>query len=274
MAGATGGPTSSERAIPSATVRRSRLDQRSSARCCTQAAALLRLLDAVHGDQRVRAFSLGGSMARGRADELSDLDTRVWVADDVFDSMLADLPSLARAVGMPLDILFETPGSPFLFVQYVDGVQLELLAVRASEVSEGVTGHVVLLDRDGLLDDAPEPPPPWGVDLWVGWAWMRLFDLDKYLRRGEIWRAFIQLQEIRNLLLRHHAATTEIPEPELGLTSILNFNGSLPARLEETVAELDAADLRRAASVCAQLLAGYERRPFGDFVQARLASRG
>lgn len=237
-----------------------------------QAAALLRLLDAVEAERRVRAFSLTGSVARGHADELSDLDTRVWVADDAFDSMLAQLPSLARAVGTPLDILFETPGSPFLFIQYVDGVQLELLAVRVSEVNEGVSGQVVLLDRDGLLDAPSEPAPPWGLGLWLGWAWMRLYDLDKYLRRREVWRAFIQLQEVRNLLLRHHAAATGISEPELGLTSILNFNGSLPLRLQETVAELDAADLRRAARVCAELLAGYEVRPFNDVVQARLAS--
>ncbi len=52
-------------------------------------------------------------MSRGGADELSDLDTRIWVADDDFDSMLADLPPFARAVGVPLDILFETPGSHF-----------------------------------------------------------------------------------------------------------------------------------------------------------------
>ncbi len=239
-----------------------------------QAAALLRLLDAVEADQRVRAFSLAGSVARGQADEFSDLDTRLWVADDEFDSMLADLPSLARTVGVQLDVLFETPGSPFLFIQYVDGVQLELLAVRASDVNEGVSSHLVLLDRDGLLADAPEQAPPWGLGLWLGWAWMRLFDLDKYLRRGQVWRAFIQLQEVRNLLLRHHAAAAGIPEPELGLTTILNVNGSLPARLEETVAELNAADLRRAASVCAELLASYERRPFSDFVQARLALPG
>jgi predicted nucleotidyltransferase len=237
-----------------------------------QAALLLRLLEAVEADQRVRAFSLTGSMARGRADELSDLDTRVWVNDDQFDSMLAHLPSLARAAGEPLDVLFETPGSPFLFVQYVDGVQLELLAVRTSEVNTGVGGHVILLDRDDLLRDAPEPAPPWDLELWAGWAWMRLFDLDKHLRRGEIWRAFMKLQEARNLLLRHHAAATGIPAPELGLTSVLDFTGELPARLEETVSQLDPADLRRAANACAELLADYERRPFTDLVQARLAT--
>ena len=238
----------------------------------TQAAALTRLLGAVAAEERIRAFSMEGSMARGRADELSDLDTLLWVADDEFASLLADLPDLARRVGTPIDILFETPGSPFLFVQYVDGVQLELLAVRASEANGRNDGEVVLLDRDGLLQEPREVTPPWGVDLWLGWAWMRLFDLDKHLRRGELWRALVKLEEARTLLLRHHAAAAGIPEPELGLTSILNFEGNLPDRLEETVARLDAADLRRAACVCADLLDEYGQRPFGAFVRARLAA--
>ncbi len=238
-----------------------------------QKGVLTLLFEQVENDQRIRAVSLEGSMSRGGADELSDLDTRIWVADDEFDSMLADLPPFARAVGVPLDILFETPGSHFLFVQYVDGVQLELFALRTSEATGAVSGELVLMDRDGRLRGVEETPAPWDMNLWLGWAWMRLFDLEKYLRRGVLWRALIKLEEARTLLLRHHAATTGIPEPQLGLTSILNFHGTLPVRLEETVAGLDAAELRRAACVCAELLATYERRPFGDLVQARLASR-
>ena len=238
-----------------------------------QAGVLTRLLERAENDQRIRAVSLEGSMARGGADELSDLDTRIWVADDEFDSMLVDLPSFARAVGVPLDILFETPGSHFLFVQYVDGVQLELLALRTSEATGAVSGELVLMDRDGRLRGVEEAPVPWDMNLWLGWAWMRLFDVEKYLRRGVLWRALIKLEEARTLLLRHHAATTGIPEPQLGLTSILNFQGTLPTRLEETVAGLDAVDLRRAASVCAELLSKYEGGPFGDLVQARLAAR-
>lgn len=239
----------------------------------TQAAALARLLDAVEAESRVRALSMEGSMAGGRADQLSDLDTRLWVADDHFKSMLADLPALARSIGTPIDILFETPGSPFLFVQYVDGVQLELLALRTSEANGRAEGERVLLDRDDLLQDLQEPTSPWGVDLWLSWGWMRLFDLDKHLRRGSLWRALLKLQDSRTMLLRHHAAANGIPEPELGLTSILNFDGRMPARLEETVAGLDAADIRRAARVCADLLAEYEQRPFGEFVRARLAEK-
>ena len=238
-----------------------------------QAGVLTRLLEAAADDQRIRAVSLAGSMARGEADELSDLDTRIWVADDEFDSVLADLPSFARAVGEPLDILFETPGSHFLFVQYVDGVQLELLALRASEAAGAVGGESVLFDRDSRLSGIEETPARWDINLWLGWAWMRLFDVEKYLRRGDHWRALTTLEEARTMLLRHHAATMGIPEPQLGLPSILNAHETLPERLEETVAGLDAAELRRAASVCAEMLAKYERRPFGDLVQARLAPR-
>jgi predicted nucleotidyltransferase len=236
-----------------------------------QAAALLRLLEAVEADPRIRALEIRGSMARGAADEHSDLDTRVWISDDDYDAALADLPRLVRAVGKTLDILFETPGSPFLFVQFADGVQLELSTRRVSQAKGRLAGEVVLLDRDGLLQHPYEPAPPWDTYLWSGWAWMHLFDVDKYLRRGSHWEALIKLEKARTLLLRHHAAENGIPDPEYGITSILDFDGSLPARCEETVAGLDATELRCAAYVCAELLAAYDQRPFGDFVLARLA---
>jgi hypothetical protein len=238
-----------------------------------QAAALLRLLEAIEADPRVRALQVRGSLARGAADEFSDVDTRVWIRDDEYDAALADLPSLARTVGTPLDILFETPGSPYLFVQFVDGVQLELSTRRTSEAKGWIAGEVVLLDRDGLLRDQYEPADAWDVGLWLGWAWMHLFDVDKYLRRGSPWEALTKLEEARALLLRHHAAASGVTDPEFGITSILDFGGTLPDRLEETVAGLDAADLRRAAYACAELLATYDQRAFADYVMGRLASR-
>jgi len=241
-------------------------------RVAPQAAVLGRLLDAVEADPRIWALELKGSVARGTADEPSDLDTRVLVGDEAYDGVLADLPALVRNIGPTIDILFERPGSPFLFVQFANGVQLELPARRTSESWGRRPGWVVLLDRDGLLEHECETEPPWQVDVWAGWAWMRLYDLDKYLRRGSLWEALVKLEEARAFLVRHHAAQTGVPEPEFGVTSIVDFGGSLPPRLEETVAALDDADLRRAAYVCAELLAESDPRPFADFVLARLAS--
>ena len=148
-----------------------------------QAAVLLRLLDATEADPRVRALRVRGSLARGTADQYSDLDTRIWIRDDEYEATLANLPTLVRSVGPTLDILFETPGSPYLFVQFADGVQLELSSGRASEASGRDHGVVVLLDRDGLWDQPYQPAPVWDQNLWVGWAWIALFDIDKYLRR-------------------------------------------------------------------------------------------
>ena len=115
-----------------------------------QAAVLLRLFDATQADSRIRAFRIRGSIARGTGDEFSDLDTSIWISDDEYEATLVDLPALVRSIRQTLDILFETPGSPYLFVQFADGVQLELSSGRASEASGRDHGVVVLLDRDGL----------------------------------------------------------------------------------------------------------------------------
>jgi hypothetical protein len=239
-----------------------------------QANVLARLFDLAYGDSRIRAFSLRGSVARGKGDALSDLDTRVWIRDEEFDDAVSVLPLIARGAGDTLDILFEAPGTPFLFVEYADGVQVELLAVRASAVSDGLQPQIVLFDRDGLLREASAEGPPWGVEYWTGWAAMRLYNLDKYLRRNEIWRAYMQLQTVRDLILRHQAALEGVPDPELGLTSLRDYGGALPARLEETTALLDPADVRRAAVVCAEVLIGFEPRPFTEIVLRRLREGG
>jgi predicted nucleotidyltransferase len=238
-----------------------------------QAAVLLRLLEATEADPRIRSFRVRGSIARGTADEYSDLDARIWVSDDEYEGALADLPTLVRSLGPTLDIVFETPGSPYLFVQFADGVQLELSSGRVSEASGRDHGVVVLLDRDGLWDKPYQPTPAWDQGLWLGWAWMALFDIDKYLRRDSLWEALTTLEKARSLLLRHHAAETGMRDPEYGVASILDYGGTLPEGLESTVAGLDAAEIRRAALACAELLATYARRPFADFVMSRLATR-
>lgn len=239
-----------------------------------QAAVLQRLLRLAEADDRIRAFRIRGSVARGTADEYSDLDTRMWITDDDYEETIAGLPELVRSIGPTVDILFETPGSPYLFVQYTTGVQLELSTARASDSSDPDRGVVVLLDRDGLLvQPDTEREPAWDEKLWLGWAWMALADVDKYLRRESLWEALTTLEKARSLLLRHHAAETRMRDPEYGLTSILDYGGDLPDELEGTVAGLDADGIRRAAGACAQLLTRYERRQFGDHVMARLAVR-
>jgi len=180
------------------------------------------------------------------------------------------LPALVRSIGSTVDILFETAGSPYLFVQFTDGIQLELSSGRVSEASDRDYGVVVLLDRDGMCDQPYEPGRPWDETLWLGWAWIALSDIDKYLRRGSLWEALTALEKARSLLLRHHAAEIGVRDPQYGVASILDYGGELPDGLESTVARLDAVEVRRAACACAALLSAYGRRPFVEFVLAQL----
>jgi hypothetical protein len=186
--------------------------------------------------------------------------------------VLSELPGIVRSIAPSIDILFETPGSPYLFVQYTNGVQLELSTAPISDTSGRDRGVVVLLDRDGLWDEPSNEGSPWDENLWLGWGWMALADTDKYLRRGSLWEALTALDKARSLLLRHHAAQTGMRDPEYGLTSILDYGGELPKGLDATLASLDPAEIRRAAQACGELLRTYEQRPFSDYVLARLAS--
>ena len=158
-------------------------------------------------------------------------------------------------------------------MQFADGVQLELSRGRASEASGRDHGVVVLLDRDGLWDQPHQPAPVWDQNLWLGWAWIALFDIDKYLRRDSLWEALATLEKARSLLLRHHAAVTGMRDPEYGVASLLDYGGPLPRGLESTLTKLDATEIRHAAFACAELLAIYDQRPFADFVMSRLATR-
>lgn len=236
---------------------------------------LSRLLAALQADERVRALELQCSVARGAGDELSDLDVGIWIADGRFDERIRQLPALLQGLGEIVDAIATTLDSnPYFFVQFADGVQLDAVARRASEARGRVPDAVVLLDRDDLFGRPYEPTVMRADDetrrAWAFFAWVALANLDKYLRRGSLWEALQQLEEARTNLLRLHAASLGIPYPSFGLTSVLDAPADLPDGLEETIARLDAGDIRRAAGACADLLDRHEPPPLAGWVRRRL----
>jgi Streptomycin adenylyltransferase len=242
-----------------------------------QRGLLLRLLEAVEPDERIRAYELQCSVARGVGDELSDLDAGLWVADEQLTETIASLPGLLRTLGEPIDLLEQPEAdNPYFFVQYADGTQLDLLVLRASTAKGRVPTAVVLLDRDGLLSEPWEPrtlrATPADRRGWAFLAWLALLNLDKYLRRGSLWEARAQLEEARTQLLRLHAERLGIPYPEFGLTSLLDEpEPTLPDGLEATVAGLDARELRGAALALAAQLESYDPPPLARYARTRLA---
>jgi hypothetical protein len=242
-----------------------------------QRGLLERLLDRVEPDKRFRAMELQCSLARGAADELSDIDAGLYAADDAWEAAVEAVPELVRAVGATVDVLEQAAQeAPYFFVQYEDGTQLDLVVMRASRPKGRVPGAVVLLDRDGLFAEPWEPATlratEGDVREWTFQAWLALANFAKYLQRESLWEARSQLEEARANLLRLHAVRVSARYPAFGLTSLLDESEpDLPAGLETTVATLDAADLRRAATALAGLLEAYDPPPLAGFVRARLA---
>ena len=70
-----------------------------------------------------------------------------------------------------------------------------------------------------------------------------------------MWEALARLNEARSQLWQLWAVTLGVPDPQYGLTSILDFApGQVPPSFESTVADLDPGRLRDAARRVAIML--------------------
>lgn len=226
---------------------------------------LRRLVAAVARDARWRWLELSCSVARGAGDAESDLDLGLGAADDTWPHALGHVPALVAELGPVVDILqhriAEWSDMPHqrTFVQYADGVQLDLVVLPAGQRKGCPPGSVVLYDADGRLAQ-PWLPSGRAADAnavyeWTFQGWIALADLAKYVRRGSTWEALERLQQARVQVWRLWAVAQGVPYPIFGLTGVLdNPQAGLPPGVEATVAGLDSAALCRAALACAALL--------------------
>lgn len=123
------------------------------------------LVDAGERDDRVRTVMVGCSIGRGVADELSDIDAHVMVADDAWPAVVDDVERVANAAGEPMEVLVHRLDGVsrdthrHVFVQYCDGVQLSLVVQPlAAQTRRGRAADVVVLhDPDDHLGVVVEP---------------------------------------------------------------------------------------------------------------------
>jgi hypothetical protein len=226
-----------------------------------QRAMLEGLLELCEADDNIRWLVIGCSLARGAGDSLSDLDVAIGVRDEEFPVITQEI---RRAVGRLGDLVDSfhhqipsvTGTHERIFAQYADRRQLDLVVFPASAFG-GVPGAVILYDPDILLSTSAErrPVTPGQVREWAFRGWCALADLGKYLRRQSTWEALDRLHEARGQLWQLAAAGGGVPDPQYGLTSILDFApGHIPAGIEATVSDLDPARLLSAAQRLAALL--------------------
>ena len=229
-----------------------------------QRAILRRLLAVSEADERIRWLVVSCSIGRGNADRLSDLDLGVGVSDERFDEALGDIRYAVDHLGDLVDsyhhqIAGLTMRHERIFAQYADRCQVDLVVIPASEQVGQIRDEVVLYDPGQHVTGSFEqqPVPPEQVREWAFGGWCALADLGKYLRRGSAWEALDRLHEARAQLWRLTATALGVPNPQFGLTSILDFAPDrLPDAVTETVGDLDPARLLAATrSLASQLRA-------------------
>jgi hypothetical protein len=234
---------------------------------------LLSLLDAVEADTRFRALEVGCSLARGNADELSDVDVGLWIDDEWWDAALDDLEPLLRRLARTVDAVgFDAPWGRWFFAQYADGRQLDVAAQRASTAQLRPPESIVLFDRDGILEArAPRKPVDRRAE-WAFLAWFELGNVPKYIARGSVWEALGALEQARSEFLRLYAAIIGGSDPQYGVTSIFDApGGDVPPRLAETYPRPDVDEIREAARVLVGLLTdAWERPPLAQWVETAL----
>jgi hypothetical protein len=177
------------------------------------------------------------------------------VSDDSFDAALIGVRRAIDGLGELVDSYsHQLPGLALrherIFAQYVSRCQIDLVVVPASETIGAVRDEVALYNQGEHEVAAFEQQTPTAQQLreWAFGGWCALIDLGKYLRRGSPWEALQRLHEARDSAWRLWAAVLDVPNPQFGLTSILDFApGRLPAGMEPTVSDLRPARILAAA---------------------------
>ena len=158
----------------------------------------------LRADDRIAAVFLGGSRARGEADEHSDIDLCLIVRDDAYEEVIADARGVRPKVGEPL-FLENFGNENMAFVILAGGAELEFhfFRVRRSAphpiwAASGAPGR----GRDPGRARVPLPE----VDLAARveslrgvlfWFWHDLGHFTTAIGRDQLWWAAGQLEQLR-----------------------------------------------------------------------------
>ena len=253
-----------------------------------QRAVMRGLIEQAKANDRIRVVVVGCSIGRGNADALSDVDAYVGVADDgdwraSLPAIDAGLPKIGPILDLHHQFLSDAKRADYrhTFIQYEDGVQVDLVVSPAFAHRAPDREWVVLYDPDGRVSGAPETRDPTSeqVRTWMFGGLGRLSAAAKYLKRGSLWEALTVLEAARADLWRLWAVAIGAPDPQYGVTAVLDVpDGRLLPGIERTIARVDRVSLRDASIACLDLLTGLwpdvargqPMPPFVDRVRAEL----
>jgi hypothetical protein len=153
-------------------------------------------------------MAVAGSFAAGNADELSDVDLRLYVRDGAVEAVAARVPDLAETCGHVVALFTgEHVGVPTLtIVLYDDLVHVDFDVLSAARVAEHNQGLPVLVlwERDGLAAGLPgtyEPEVAGDLRWMEARIWTWCWYIQTKVLRGELYEALDGLQYVRDRVL-------------------------------------------------------------------------
>ena len=169
-----------------------------------QLAFVNRFMQACQTDERVVAAFLGGSYAKGKADQFSDIDLCVITTDTASEDFFNQRESFLRSLGEL--VFFENFGIPnIVFFIFADGTEGELNFGSEGHLDQIHSGPFrVLLDKKGILGEAvfSEETADAARQMEelrhnIDWFWHELSHFITAIGRGQLWWARGQLEALR-----------------------------------------------------------------------------
>lgn len=163
-------------------------------------------------DPRVASAFLGGSLADGTEDELSDIDVYYILDDQYYSEFQSQIRN--RIAGMGQLVFYDQHnnfGFDLILFMFRNGVKGELGLGTIKNLKILHAGPFkVLVDKKGILKDIvfPDQPPLRGEDLrkyvekQLGYYWYLYYAFLSATARGRLWSASSQLQQMREYAFR------------------------------------------------------------------------
>jgi len=211
-------------------------------------------------DARILAAFLGGSHARGQADDHSDLDLYLILTDDRFENFAAECAAFLQQMGEL--VFFENFGLPNLaFYIFADGVEGELGWARASAFTHLHRGaYQVLVDKPPLLTgvvfegqavDLEERTEQLRRELM--YFWHDFSHLLTALGRDQVWWAHGQLEVVRQICVKLARLGHNFADPDFSDEGYFKVERAIAAKylapLATSFCPLDREAIRQAAWV-------------------------
>jgi predicted nucleotidyltransferase len=219
-----------------------------------------RFVKACQADHRIVAAFLGGSYARGAADEYSDLDLYLITTDEGFENFSLQRDVFLHLLGDPLFLEnFDIPS--IVFYMLADGTEGELGFGRESDFEHIHSGpYTVLVDKKNILrgviftgkkSDPGEQTEK--LRRLIYWFWHDLSHFITAMGRGQLWWAQGQLEALRRFCVNLARLQYNFSDAEVGDEPYFKIEKVLPvevlAPLQTTFCPLEKGAMLKAGFV-------------------------